>query len=88
MRFGEKGGWAGPLHTALDFIPFVGMAKNLAEIRRGRDFFPDKRPVAVPEPPPVAAFADTGSRDLLELMGIDVGNLFRQDMPRRRDPSC
>jgi hypothetical protein len=31
------------MHTALDFVPFVGTAKNLVEAGRGRDFFPDKR---------------------------------------------
>lgn len=38
----RKGWVGGTLHTALDFVPFVGTAKNLAEIRRGRDFFPDR----------------------------------------------
>jgi len=38
----RKGWVGGTLHTALDFVPFVGAAKNLAEIRRGRDFFPDR----------------------------------------------
>jgi hypothetical protein len=40
----RKGFVGGTLDTALDFIPFVGGAKNLAEAGRGRDFFPD-RPV-------------------------------------------
>jgi len=32
--------------TVLDFIPFVGTAKNMAEVGRGRDFIPDRvRPV-------------------------------------------
>jgi hypothetical protein len=38
----RKGVLAGALDTTLDFIPFVGGAKNLAEIGRGRDFIPDK----------------------------------------------
>jgi hypothetical protein len=38
----RKGFVGGTLDTALDFIPFVGGAKNLAEVGRGRDFFPDK----------------------------------------------
>jgi hypothetical protein len=42
----RKGILRGALDTALDFIPFVGSAKNLAEIGRGRDFIPDK-----PAPP-------------------------------------
>ena len=44
----RKGWIGGTAHTALDFIPFVGTAKNLVEVRRGRDFFPDKKPIAVP----------------------------------------
>jgi hypothetical protein len=39
----RKKGWLGGVtHTALDFSPFVGSAKNLAEAIRGRDFIPDK----------------------------------------------
>ena len=38
----RKGAFRGIADTVLDFIPFVGAAKNLAEMRRGRDFFPDK----------------------------------------------
>lgn len=38
----RKGALRGLADTVLDFIPFVGSAKNLAELRRGRDFFPDK----------------------------------------------
>jgi len=37
----RKGLVGGTVHTALDFIPFVGGAKNLAEAARGRDFIPD-----------------------------------------------
>ena len=39
----RKGAFRGALDTALDFIPFVGGAKNLAEAARGRDFIRDKR---------------------------------------------
>ena len=39
----QKGLIGGTLDTALDFIPFVGGAKNLAEAARGRDFIRDKR---------------------------------------------
>ena len=50
----RKGILGGTVDTALDFIPFVGMAKNLAEVGRGRDFIPDRlkapRPAAG-EPP-------------------------------------
>ena len=38
----RKGIIGGTVHTALDFIPFVGGLKNLAEMARGRDFVPDK----------------------------------------------
>ena len=39
----EKGLLNGSLNAALDAIPFVGGAKNLAEAARGRDFLPDLR---------------------------------------------
>jgi hypothetical protein len=48
----RKGLLSGTLDTALDFIPFVGGAKNLAEIGRGRDFFPDKPISSRLLPPP------------------------------------
>ena len=38
----RKGMLGGTLHTTLDFVPFVGLLKNVAEAIRGRDFFPDK----------------------------------------------
>ena len=38
----RKGVVGGSLHTTLDFIPFVGALKNMAEWARGRDLFPDK----------------------------------------------
>ena len=38
----RKGLLGGPADTVLDFIPFVGGAKNLAEAARGRDFIRDK----------------------------------------------
>jgi putative toxin of predicted polymorphic toxin system len=38
----RKGVLGGAVHTVLDFIPFVGGVKNLAEAARGRDFVPDK----------------------------------------------
>jgi hypothetical protein len=40
----RKGVFGGTVDTVLDFIPFVGGAKNAAEIVRGRDFIADKRP--------------------------------------------
>ena len=38
----RKGFLGGTLDTVLDFIPFVGAAKNMAEVSRGRDFIPDR----------------------------------------------
>jgi len=38
----RKGFVGGTMHTALDAIPYVGAAKNLAEAVRGRDFIPDR----------------------------------------------
>lgn len=38
----RKGLFRGAVHSALDAIPFVGGAKNLAEAARGRDFLPDR----------------------------------------------
>jgi hypothetical protein len=38
----RKGLLGGTVDTALDFIPFVGSAKNLAEAGRGRDFIRDR----------------------------------------------
>jgi hypothetical protein len=39
----RKGFLGGSVDTALDMIPFIGGAKNLAEIGRGRDFIRDKQ---------------------------------------------
>lgn len=39
----RKGLVGGTVDSMLDVIPFVGGAKNLAEVGRGRDFIPDKR---------------------------------------------
>ena len=38
----RKGVFGGTVDTALDFIPFVGGAKNMAEVARGRDFIRDR----------------------------------------------
>jgi len=38
----RKGLLRGTTDTILDFIPWVGGAKNLAEAARGRDFIRDK----------------------------------------------
>jgi hypothetical protein len=39
----RKGWFGGSVNTVLDAIPFLGGAKNVAEVYRGRDFIPDKR---------------------------------------------
>jgi hypothetical protein len=38
----RKGVISGALHSALDAVPFIGAAKNVVEVARGRDFFPDR----------------------------------------------
>jgi hypothetical protein len=38
----RKGVLGGSLHTALDFVPFVGGAKIFLEVARGQDFIRDK----------------------------------------------
>jgi hypothetical protein len=44
----RKGWLGGTANTALDAIPFVGAAKNVVEVARGRDFFPDRqRPTTI-----------------------------------------
>ena len=49
----RKGLFRGAMDTGLNAVPFLGAAKNVVEIARGRDFFPD-RPVPArairPEP--------------------------------------
>jgi hypothetical protein len=39
----RKGLVRGSADTALNAVPVVGALKTLAEVVRGRDFFPDKR---------------------------------------------
>src|SRR2546425_9728975 len=46
----RKGFLGGTLDTALDFIPFVGAAKNVAETVRGRDFIPERSQARAPLP--------------------------------------
>lgn len=41
----RKGWFGGALDTALDFTPFVGPLKNMAEVGRGRDFIRDRAPL-------------------------------------------
>jgi len=38
----RKGVISGALDTGLNSVPFVGAAKNIIEVARGRDFFPDR----------------------------------------------
>ena len=38
----RKGVISGALDSALNAVPLVGAAKNVAEVMRGRDFFPDR----------------------------------------------
>lgn len=38
----RKGVISGTLDTGLNAVPFVGAAKNVVEVARGRDFFPDR----------------------------------------------
>lgn len=40
----RKGVMSGTLDTGLNAVPFVGAIKNIAEMVRGRDFFPDRYP--------------------------------------------
>ena len=42
----RKGVISGVLDTGLNAVPFVGAAKNVFEVARGRDIFPDKYPVS------------------------------------------
>ena len=45
----RKGFLGGTVDTALDMIPFVGGAKNLVEVGRGRDFIRDKPRLVAPD---------------------------------------
>lgn len=40
----RKGVVSGTIDTGLNAVPFVGALKNVAEVIRGRDFFPDRFP--------------------------------------------
>ena len=40
----RKGVIRGALDTGLNAVPFLGAAKGVAEIARGRDFIPDRGP--------------------------------------------
>jgi len=45
----RKGFVGGTVDSALNAIPFVGAAKNVAEVARGRDFIRDRRAPALPK---------------------------------------
>ena len=47
----RKGLFGGVAHSGLDAIPYVGGAKNLVELARGRDFFPDRDGASAPARP-------------------------------------
>lgn len=57
----RKGFFRGALETGLNAVPFLGAAKNVAEMVRGRDFIADRRQAGVDRPilsvprPPVRA---------------------------------
>ena len=38
----RKGVISGAFDTGLNAVPFVGAAKNVVELARGKDFFPDR----------------------------------------------
>jgi len=44
----RKGVISGVLDTGLNALPGIGAAKNVIEVARGRDFFPDRAPRAIP----------------------------------------
>ena len=44
----RKGVIGGAFDTGLNAVPFVGAMKNLVEMARGRDFFPDRPTVQMP----------------------------------------
>jgi hypothetical protein len=43
----RKGFFRGALDTGLNAVPFLGAAKNVAEIVRGRDFIADRQAAGV-----------------------------------------
>lgn len=43
----RKGLISGALDTGLNAMPGIGAAKNIIEVARGRDFFPDRPPRAI-----------------------------------------
>jgi hypothetical protein len=54
----RKGVISGTIDTGLNAIPLVGAAKNVIELARGRDFFPDRygvKPRYVPATTPAVS---------------------------------
>ena len=47
----RKGVVGGTMDTGLNAVPFVGALKNVVEVVRGRDFFPDRRHQTSPRLP-------------------------------------
>jgi len=45
----RKGVISGALDTGLNAVPFLGATKNVVEVMRGRDFFPDRYGAAHPD---------------------------------------
>jgi hypothetical protein len=45
----RKGVISGALDTGLNAVPFLGATKNVVEVMRGRDFFPDRYGAAGPD---------------------------------------
>jgi hypothetical protein len=53
----RKGFFRGALDTGLNATPFLGAAKNVVELIRGRDFIPDRLPVRrIPTRPATAPY--------------------------------
>jgi hypothetical protein len=42
----RKGLLSGALDTGLNAMPGIGLAKNVLELARGKDFFPDRPPAS------------------------------------------
>src|SRR5688572_25332122 len=50
MAIRREGASGGTVVTALGAIPYLGGAKTLAEVVRGRDFISDRRPATAAQP--------------------------------------
>jgi hypothetical protein len=79
----RKGVAGGTIDSALDAIPFVGAAKNVAEMVRGRDFIREKAAAAKM----LATMKKNGSRRTRLLHGKDgnpTGPVSVSQMPAKR----